>query len=64
MEYRGPGFRMPDFLGDIGESSVSIVVIENIGVAGKPARPAHHRNAFPLAEARIAQAEGLLPDRA
>ncbi len=50
MENRGPGLRMPDFDGNIGEGSVSIVVIENIGVAGKTARAAHHGNALPLAD--------------
>ncbi len=51
MEYRGPGLRMPDFLRDIGESAVSIVVVKDVGVAGKPARAAHHRDAFPLTAA-------------
>ena len=50
-------------LGHVGERSVAVVVIENVGVAGKAARTAHHRDAFPLAvEDRRVKAP--LPDRA
>ena len=44
------GFQDAGFLRDIGESSVAVVVIENVGVAGETARAAHDRNSFPLAK--------------
>ena len=44
------GFENAGFLGDIGESSVAVVVVKDIGVAGESARTAHHRDALPLAD--------------
>ncbi len=49
MEYRGPGLRMPAFLRNVREGAVAIVVVEGVGIAGEPARTAHHRDSFPLA---------------
>ena len=43
---------MPDFRGNIGERAVTVVVKENVGIAGKSARAAHRGNAFPLADGR------------
>ena len=52
------------FLGNVGESSVAIVVVEDVGVAGKAARPAHNRNALPLARRRVARRSESCQDRA
>src|SRR5690348_3866985 len=34
--------------GNIGECPITIVVIQDVRVAGESSRPAHHRDAFPL----------------
>src|SRR5580704_5734745 len=39
--------------GDVRESSIAVVVIEQIGVPGKATRTAHGGNAFPLANGRL-----------
>src|SRR5580704_11505672 len=44
----------PGFFGDVSKSSVAVVVIQEIGVSEKATRPAHRRNAFPLANGRFA----------
>ncbi len=44
---------------DIGESPVSVVAEEHVGVAGKAARAAHYRDSLPLARRGIARLTGL-----
>ncbi len=46
------GFEDAGSFGNIGERAVTIVAIEDVGVAGEATRAAHDRNAFPLAEWR------------
>ena len=43
----------PGLLGDVSKSSVAVVVIQEISVSGKTARPAHRGNALPLANGRL-----------
>ena len=45
-------------LGNIGKSTVAIVVVKNIDVAGQAARAAHCRNALPLAKAHFIELKG------
>ena len=58
------GLQDAGLLRDIGKRSVAIVVIKNVGVAGKAARAAHDRNALPLADAIAVRHGGLSRDRA
>ena len=46
-------FQNSCLLGHVSKSSVTIVVIKNVGIAGQTAGTAHHRNSFPLANRRI-----------
>ena len=46
-------FQDAGLLGNIGEGPVAVVVVENVGVAGKAARAAHGGHALPLAEGRV-----------
>src|SRR3954468_15334581 len=46
-------------LADIRESSISVVVIKNVSIAGKAAGAAHHWYAFPLAICRLTRSSGF-----
>src|SRR5205814_7967899 len=48
------GLQNPGFRADISKSSVTIVVIEDVCVAGQSARAAHDGNTLPLAVSCIA----------
>src|SRR5208282_3879090 len=47
------GLQDTGLFGGIGESSISVVVIKEVGVSRKTARAAHGGNAFPLANGRL-----------
>ena len=54
------GLRDARPLGDVLESPVAVVVIENVRAAGQAARPTHRRDAFPLAHTRFARGGDFL----
>ena len=55
-----PGLQDAGLLRYIGERPIAIVMVKDIHAARQAARPAHHRNALPLAVARLSGHRHLL----
>src|SRR6476646_2892302 len=54
-----PGFQNPGFLRNISESTITLIVIEDVCISWEATRPAHGRNTLPLAKSRISGYNGF-----
>src|SRR6478672_8249072 len=49
----------PGFLRNISESTIALIVIEDVCISWEATRPAHGRNTLPLAKSRISGYNGF-----